>query len=93
MRRVLALTAFMALGAALSVSFMLVPTEASRAAAETGDFVIPAAEGYGATNCLASGEACGAVIARSWCNAHGFAEVVRFGAQAETGALAISCAR
>ncbi|MGJ3262243.1 MAG: hypothetical protein ACFE0R_03320 [Salinarimonas sp.] len=92
MRRVLALIAFMALGAALSVSFMLVPTEASRASAETGEFAIPAAEGYGATNCLVQGEACGAVIAQSWCNAHGFSRAVRFGADT-TGALAISCAR
>ncbi|GGK37224.1 hypothetical protein [Salinarimonas ramus] len=92
MRRVVALTAFLALGAALSLSFMLVPTEASRAASETGDFVIPAADGYGATRCLERGEECGAIVAQSWCNAHGFSRAVRFGA-GEEGALAISCAR
>lgn len=92
MRRVIALFAFMALGAALSLSFMLIPTEASRAAADTGEFVIPAADGYGATSCLARGEVCGAVIAESWCVAHGFSRVTRYGVD-DGGALAIACAR
>lgn len=92
MRRVAALLAFTALGAALSLSFMLLPADTSRAAAEAGEFLVPAVDGYGATNCLAAGEECGAVIARSWCEAHGFTQAVRFG-PAEDGAVAISCRR
>lgn len=91
MRRVVALLAFAALSAALSFSFMLLPSDTSRAAADTGEFRIPAVDGYGATSCLAEGGACGAVIARSWCEAHGFTRLVRFGA-VEDGTVAISCA-
>ncbi|WP_349370838.1 hypothetical protein [Salinarimonas sp.] len=86
-----ALLAFAALSAALSFSFMLLPSDTSRAAADAGEFRIPAVDGYGATSCLAEGEACGAVVARSWCEAHGFTRVVRFGA-VEDGHVAISCA-
>lgn len=92
MRRVLALTAFLALSAALSLSFTLLQTDVSSAAAETGEFTLPAADGYGATQCLAEGDACGAVVAESWCAAHGFARVVRYGARAG-GDIGISCAR
>ena len=92
MRRVVALTAFVALSAALSVSFTLLSTDATRASAETGEFVIPTSTGYGATDCLAQGAACGAVVAESWCSSHGFSRVLGFGARAD-GSVAVACGR
>lgn len=92
MRRVLALTAFIALSAALSVSFMLIPSDISSAAAETGEFVIPVSDGYGATACLADGDECGVVVAQSWCGSHGFSRVLGYGARAD-GSVAIACGR
>jgi hypothetical protein len=41
--------------------------------------VIPASDGYGFDECLASDKSCGKVIADAWCEAHGMAPSLSFG--------------
>ena len=56
--------------------------------AATNSFVISDTEGYGITECLTNGSACGRVVADAWCEAHGHGVSVAFGrADDVTGAL------
>ncbi|MBV9246195.1 MAG: hypothetical protein JO366_15435 [Methylobacteriaceae bacterium] len=48
-------------------------------AAERRSFVIPPADGYGVSECLTKGGACGRLVADSWCEAHGYGNSVTFG--------------
>lgn len=48
-------------------------------AAGRNSFVISDNEGYGITECLTNGTACGRVVADAWCEAHGFGQSVAFG--------------
>ena len=41
--------------------------------------VIPASDGYGFDDCLASDKACGHTIADAWCEAHGMSAATSFG--------------
>jgi hypothetical protein len=80
MRRTVAISAFSALVATCALSFLVLPNNASRAAAPgSATFLIPASDGYGVADCLASGAECGRVIATAWCEAQGFARVDTFG--------------
>jgi len=57
-------------------------------AAGRNSFVINDNEGYGITECLTNGSACGRVVADAWCEAHGHGVSVAFGrADDVTGAL------
>ena len=49
-------------------------------AAELGphEFIIPANDGYGTSECLAQQSACGRVIADAWCEAHGHAHAIGY---------------
>jgi hypothetical protein len=50
------------------------------AAAETGrSFVIPANDGYGLGECLATGAPCGRLVADAWCEAQGLGKAESFG--------------
>jgi hypothetical protein len=50
------------------------------AAADTGrSFVIPANDGYGLGECLATGAPCGRLVADAWCEAQGFGKAESFG--------------
>ena len=57
-------------------------------AADRNSFVINDNEGYGITECLTNGTACGRVVADAWCEAHGHGVSVAFGrADDITGAV------
>ena len=57
-------------------------------AAARNSFVINDNEGYGITECLTNGTACGRVVADAWCEAHGYGQSVAFGrADDVTGAV------
>ena len=43
-------------------------------------YVMPADDGYGLTECLAQGGACARIVADAWCEAHGHARAINFGA-------------
>lgn len=69
---------FAAVGLVLAIaggaaSMSIVPSEATQAAAGPGQtFVVPANDGYGIADCVASGSTCGKVVADAWCEAQGF---------------------
>ena len=60
----------------------------SARAAEPIAFTIPAEDGYGIAECLSPGNACGAAIASSWCEAHGHSKAIAFGAADVTASTA-----
>lgn len=41
--------------------------------------VVPGNDGYGLSECLSEGQACGSVVADAWCEANGFGKAVSFG--------------
>ena len=52
-------------------------------------YVMPANDGYGITECIATAGACGRVVADAWCEAHGHAQAIAYGrAEDVTGAIA-----
>ncbi len=80
MRRAVAIIGFSAIVAAGTMSFLMLPSGMSRAAATSpATFLIPASDGYGVADCLASGVECGQVIATAWCEAQGFVRAEAFG--------------
>jgi len=61
------------------------------ARAETATFVIPASEGYGITDCLVDGVACGKIVADSWCSSRARGPAVAFGLASDiTGSISDS---
>lgn len=52
--------------AALAAAVMVVPT------ADAQTYIITGGDGYGTSECLAAGGACGKIIADSWCESKGF---------------------
>lgn len=74
---------FGGMGAALAIAaglFVATPTNVSQASAGSrATFIVPASDGYGVGDCVASGSACAKVVADSWCEAHGFARSESFG--------------
>jgi hypothetical protein len=40
--------------------------------------LISTADGYGISECLLSGDACGALVAQSWCRSNGYDRVVAY---------------
>jgi hypothetical protein len=60
-------------------------------AAEGHDFVLSQDDGYGVSDCMKPGMACGHVIADAWCEAHGQGHAEAYGlADDITGATKIS---
>ncbi len=58
-------------------------------AQERASYTISDNEGYGIADCMRSGNACGRVMADSWCQAHGHARAVSFGSSDDvTGTVA-----
>jgi hypothetical protein len=47
-------------------------------------FVIPANDGYGLEECLATGAPCGRLVADAWCDAQGLGKATSFGPAAAT---------
>src|SRR5262245_18256085 len=79
MRRAVAVLGFTAVlaSAVASLTLSSEPTEAAGAADAT--FLVPAHDGYGIAECLASGSGCGQVVADAWCETNGFRRAVAFG--------------
>jgi hypothetical protein len=41
-------------------------------------FLVPGHDGYGLSECLVSGQACGQAVANTWCEAQGYARAIAF---------------
>jgi hypothetical protein len=72
--------AMLGLGTALSIaaaSLMLL-SDGTQASSNEATFMVPAADGYGVAECLISSQACGQVVADTWCEAQGYARAAFF---------------
>jgi hypothetical protein len=80
MRRTFSVLAFTALLASAAASFTVLPEGTHSAPAVTADatFLVPANDGYGVGDCLATGGECAQVVANAWCKAQGFARATGF---------------
>ena len=80
------------IAAVLSVGFVIAVLQGPTAqAAETLQFVISAADGYGIEDCMKPGQACGQVIADAWCESHGHGHASAFGSSDDvTGSTKVS---
>ena len=78
MRRTFGVLAFTAVIATAAASFTALP-EGPPAAATLATFQVPAHDGYGVGDCLASGGDCGQVVADAWCETQGFRRAVNYG--------------
>ncbi|MCO5092694.1 hypothetical protein [Bosea sp. (in: a-proteobacteria)] len=91
MRRAVALVGLLGIVAA-GISLSIMPAGRSAAAAgEQRTFLIPASDGYGVADCIASRAECGRIVADAWCESQGFGKAVAFGVAARedfTGTLA-----
>ncbi|WP_230531796.1 hypothetical protein [Microvirga roseola] len=68
------------LGTAIFVaaaSLALLPN-GTQASPTQATFLVPAADGYGVAECLISNQACGQVVADTWCGAQGYARAISF---------------
>lgn len=79
MRRSFALLGLAAAALAGAVSLAVIPSAPSQAASPSATFVVPANDGYGVGDCVASGAACARIVADAWCEAQGFARSATFG--------------
>lgn len=68
-----------------ALSFALFCSIASLVSAQTApaeprqkDFVIQTDDGYGTSDCLTKGSACGKIVADAWCEAKGFARSIAY---------------
>jgi len=48
-------------------------------AADSRSFIVPPADGYGVSECLAKTGDCGRVVADSWCESYGFSKATSYG--------------
>ena len=90
MRRGIAVLTFTAVLATAATAFTVLP-EGQRVGGGDAMFLVPANDGYGVGNCLASGGECGQLVADAWCQAHGYGRAASFGptrAEDVTGAVA-----
>lgn len=71
---VLGLGTAMFIGAA---SLTLLPN-GTQASSTEATFLVPAADGYGVAECLISNQACGQVVADTWCEAQGYTRAISF---------------
>ncbi|MBS7739218.1 MAG: hypothetical protein KF735_16980 [Chelatococcus sp.] len=100
MRRVLLLAGSAAAFVA-AVSFLPQPKPANAATA-AATFIIPANDGYGVADCLATGGDCATGVANAWCVAQGYRTASAFGpasditsstgtSRSTAAAMAITC--
>lgn len=79
MRRTFAALSFTAVLATAAASYTVLPEGISVAASPAAStFLVPANDGYGVGDCLASGGECGRLVADAWCEAQGFVRAVSF---------------
>jgi hypothetical protein len=72
--------AMLGLGTALffaAASLTLIPN-GTQASSTEATFLVPAADGYGVAECLISNQACGQVVADTWCEAQGYTRALSF---------------
>ena len=63
----------------LSAGFLAYEQPFSSAAVQgSGPAAIVAGDGYGVSECLTSGDACGSLVAEGWCKANGFNRLVSY---------------
>jgi hypothetical protein len=98
MRRTFAALGFASVLAGTALAFTVLPPGASRAATKgEATFLIPAADGYGVGDCLATGVSdCGKVVATAWCEAQGYGQAISFGPAARedvTGTVQVAQVR
>ncbi len=80
MRRSLAVLGLVLSVAGGAVALVAVPSGTTEAASTGGQtFVVPANDGYGMSDCVSTGSACGQVVADAWCEAQGFNRSASFG--------------
>src|SRR5918993_4750779 len=60
-----------------AASLTLLPN-GTQASSTEKTFMVPAADGYGVAECLISSQACGQVVADTWCEAQGYARAAYF---------------
>jgi hypothetical protein len=91
MRRAVAFVGLLGIAAA-GISLSIMPVGRSAAAVgEQRTFLIPASDGYGVADCIASRAECGQIVANAWCESQGFGKAVAFGVAARedfTGSVA-----
>lgn len=62
------------------VALSTLPTSAPKAAKDaTATYLIPASEGYGVADCLATKSDCGGIVAKAWCEAKGYKLALDYG--------------
>ncbi|MBN9082141.1 MAG: hypothetical protein BGP04_08590 [Rhizobiales bacterium 62-17] len=77
----------------LAAAFLALATALGqvRAAEPVRSFVIAAEDGYGISECVASRQACGRVVADAWCEGHGFGKASAYGSADDvTGSVAVA---
>ena len=79
MRRAVAFVGLLGIVAA-GISLSIMPTSHTAAAAnEPRTFLIPASDGYGVADCIASKSECGQIVADAWCEAQGHRTATAYG--------------
>lgn len=76
MRRALLLTG---LAVHLVALTLILPAAVTASPADEATFIIPASDGYGVAECLASADDCAAGVAQAWCIAQGYVRATQFG--------------
>jgi hypothetical protein len=79
MRRTIAVLGVATVLASAAVSFTVLSETTAAAESTDATFLVPANDGYGVGECLASGGECGRVIANAWCETQGFRRAALFG--------------
>jgi hypothetical protein len=72
--------AMLGLGTAMFIgaaSLALLPSGTQASSTEM-TFLVPAVDGYGVAECLISNQACGQVVADTWCEAQGFSRATAY---------------
>lgn len=66
---------------ALLVPQLVVAAPAAKSAGSLseGTYLIPANDGYGVADCIASNHACGKIVADAWCQTHGYRAALSYG--------------
>jgi hypothetical protein len=77
MRRAFAMLGLSSAVLFAAASLTLLPN-GTQASSTQANFLVPAADGYGVAECLISNQACGQVVADTWCEAHGYTRAVSF---------------
>ncbi|WP_414471636.1 hypothetical protein [Microvirga sp. M2] len=72
--------AVLGLGTAVffSAASLTLLSNGTRASSTEATFLVPAADGYGVAECLISSQACGQVVADTWCESQGYVRAVSF---------------